>query len=205
MASLEKHGFIPIFDAMPDYRKLDDPEIVALLIEGDQGAYTEIYRRYHAGLYIHVFNKLRLREESRDIVHDLFSSLWQKKEELQIQTTLSAYLFSAARYRVFDLISRSQVKNKYLDSIREFSEQGDCITDHLVREKQLRELIDSEIAALPGKMREIFELSRKELLSHRAIADLLGLSEKTVKKQVNNSLKILRSKLGASVFTAFIL
>ncbi|HTD98526.1 MAG TPA: hypothetical protein VK668_04545 [Mucilaginibacter sp.] len=41
--------------------------------------------------YIHVFNKLRNREESRDIVHDLFSSLWQKKEELEIQATLSAY------------------------------------------------------------------------------------------------------------------
>lgn len=190
---------------MPDYRKLDDPELVALLVRGDQGAYTEIYQRYHAGLYIHVFNKLRLREESRDIVHDLFSSLWQKRETLVLQTTLAAYLFSAARYRVFDLISRSAVKNKYLDSIRDFAEGGEAITDHRIREKQLLELIDHEIAALPPRMREIFELSRKEHLSHQAIANLLGLSEKTVKKQVNNSLKILRSKLGSTIFTAFIL
>jgi RNA polymerase sigma-70 factor (family 1) len=190
---------------MLDYRKLSDQELSTLLAKGDGTAYTEIYRRYHTSLYIHVFNKLRLREESRDIVHDLFSSLWHNRESFRLQASLAAYLYSAARYRVFELISRTQVKNKYLDSIRAFEERGDCITDHPIREKQLQELIDREIAALPGKMREIFELSRKANLSHRAIAELLGLSEQTVKKQVNNSLKILRSKLGAVLYTAFIL
>ncbi len=66
-------------------------------------------------------------------------------------------------------------------------------------------IIEKEIGALPPKMREVFELSRKENLSHKEIAEKLNLSEKTVKKQVNNSLKILRSKLGMVVFTAFIL
>ena len=65
--------------------------------------------------------------------------------------------------------------------------------------------VEAEIAALPPKMREIFELSRKAHLTHRQIAEKLGLSEKTVKKQVNNSLKILRSKLGSALFTAFVL
>jgi RNA polymerase sigma-70 factor (ECF subfamily) len=185
--------------------KLSDDELVSLLNEGSQPAYTAIYNRYHAALYIHVFNKIRSREESRDIVHDLFSSLWLKRAELSLQTTLAAYLYTAARYRVFDLIARQQVRSKYIKSIIDFADHGHCITDHLIREKQLQELIDREIAALPEKMRQIFELSRKGNLSHRAIADLLGLSEKTVKKQVNNSLKILRSKLGVTLFTAFFL
>jgi RNA polymerase sigma-70 factor (ECF subfamily) len=185
--------------------KLDDDQLVALLNEGNNIAYAEIYNRYHAALYIHVFNKLRNREEARDIVHDLFSSLWVNREKLSISTTLAAYLYAAARYRVFDLIARRQVYNQYLESIRDFANKGDCVTDHLVREKQLQQIIDKEISALPTKMREIFELSRTGNLSHRAIAELLGLSEHTVKKQVNNSLKILRSKLGTAVFTAFIL
>lgn len=56
--------------------KLNDEELVSLLNKGSQVAYTEIYNRYHGALYIHVFNKIRSREESRDIVHDLFNSLW---------------------------------------------------------------------------------------------------------------------------------
>jgi RNA polymerase sigma-70 factor (ECF subfamily) len=185
--------------------KLGDDELVSLLNKGNQLAYTEIYNRYHAALYIHVFNKIRSREESRDIVHDLFSSLWIKREELSLQTTLAAYLYTAVRYRVFDFISHRQVSAKYMESISSFAIPGDGITDHLIRERQLQAQIDKEIATLPAKMREIFELSRKGNLSHRAIAEALGLSEQTVKKQVNNSLKIMRSKLGSTLFVAFIL
>lgn len=190
---------------MSRYDKLPDDELVTLLRQGDESAYTEIYHRYHAPLYIHVFNKLRNREESRDIVHDLFSQLWQKRTALAIQGSLASYLYAAARYRVFDLIDRSQVKNKYIDSIRKFAEEGTTQTDHRIREQQLLALIEKEIASLPPKMRQVFELSRKGGLSHRQIAGELNLSEKTVKKQVGNSLKILRSKLGVTVFTIFFL
>ena len=190
---------------MLKYSELNDNELTSLLNKGDQFAYTEIYYRYHAALYIHVFNKLRSREESRDIVQDLFANLWLKRERIDLQTTLSGYLYSAVRYRVFDLIAHQQVESKYIDSIKEFAKSGACITDYLIREKQLFALIDQEIAALPPKMRVVFELSRTTGLTHKQVAEKLQLSEKTVKKQINNSLKILRSKLSASLFTAFIL
>jgi RNA polymerase sigma-70 factor (ECF subfamily) len=138
-------------------------------------------------------------------VHDLFSDLWAKRQGLAIHTSLKAYLFAAARYRVFEWISRTQVRSQYMDSAAAFISAGECLTDHRIRERQLMELIDLEIAALPAKMREIFELSRNGGLSHRQIAEKLGLAETTVKKQVNNSLKVLRAKLGAAAFTAFIL
>ena len=190
---------------MTKYSELSDSKLAFLLNQGDQRAYTEIYHRYYAALYIHVYNKLRLREVSRDIVHDLFSNLWDKRESQHINTSLSAYLYAAARYRVFDYIAHSKVEAGYFKSIQDFALQAESNTDHLLREKQLIALIEAEIAALPSKMREIFELSRKAHLTHQQIAEQLGLSEKTVKKQVNNSLKILRTKLGSALFTAFIL
>lgn len=185
---------------MSYYNELTDSELVLLLKAGDNIAYTEIYNRYHGKLYIHVFNKMQSREDCKDVLHDLFISLWQNHAELEVHSTLSAYLYTAARYRVFDRISKKQVENKYLDSIRVFVEQGEYITDHRVRESQLRALIDREIAALPTKMKEIFNLSRKENLTHKQIATHLGLSEQTVKKQVQNALKILRTKVGACLF-----
>ena len=187
------------------YKTLSDDELAPLLQQGDQQAYTEIYARYHAGIYIHIFNRLRIREDSKDLVHDLFSNLWHKKEELNLHTSLKAYLYSAARYKVFDWISHREIQSKYVSSISNFIAAGECVTDHRIRERQLMELVESEIAALPPKMREIFELSRKGAFSHREIAEKLNISEKTVKKQVNNSLKILRAKLGTAIFTAFFL
>ncbi|RQO74964.1 RNA polymerase subunit sigma-70 [Pedobacter sp. KBW06] len=192
-------------EVKPEYIQLSDLELSNLLSEGDEIAYTEIYNRYHGLLYIHVFNKLRHREDSRDIVHDLFISLWNNREKLVLKTTLSSYLYTAVRYKVFDLISHREVASRYVESVSRFSEQEGGITDHAIREKQFLAIIEQEIAALPKKMREIFEMSRNGNLSHKEIAAELALSEKTVKKQINNSLKILRKKLGTALFTAFIL
>ncbi|SHF33777.1 RNA polymerase sigma-70 factor [Pedobacter caeni] len=188
-----------------EYIQLSDLELSSLLSAGDEIAYTEIYNRYHGALYIHVFNKLRHREDSRDIVHDLFISLWNNRDKLVLKTTLSAYLYTAVRYKVFDLISHREVASRYLESVVKFSEQEDGITDYVIREKQFLAIIEQEIAALPKKMRRVFEMSRMGNLSHKEIAAELDLSEKTVKKQINNSLKILRKKLGMAIFTAFIL
>ncbi|MNT81059.1 RNA polymerase sigma factor [compost metagenome] len=64
-------------------------------------------------------------------------------------------------------------------------------------------MIEKGIAELPPKMREVFELSRKHIMSHKEIAEQLNISEQTVRKQVNNALKILRSKLGMTLFLSF--
>jgi len=62
----------------------------------------------------------------------------------------------------------------------------------------LADLIEKEIQALPSKMRQIFELSRKQYLSYKEIAEQLEISEHTVKSQVSNALRILKLKLGVS-------
>ncbi|RZM28826.1 MAG: RNA polymerase subunit sigma-70, partial [Pedobacter sp.] len=68
--------------------------------------------------------------------------------------------------------------------------------DTLVRQRDLAYQIELEIKALPAKMREIFELSRKEYRTHKEISEYLNISDKTVKKQISNALHILKAKLG---------
>ncbi|HEY0274302.1 MAG TPA: sigma factor-like helix-turn-helix DNA-binding protein, partial [Chitinophaga sp.] len=75
--------------------------------------------------------------------------------------------------------------------------------DEQVRIKQLLEALEAEVARLPTQMRLIFEKSRKEHLSHQEIADELKISVLTVRKQINNSLRILRNKLGGLFFLIF--
>ncbi len=74
------------------------------------------------------------------------------------------------------------------------------LTDHLVREKQMKAIIEREISKLPKKMRIVFELSRNEHLSHKEIAETLNLSEQTVTDQIKKALKILRTRMGMCFF-----
>jgi RNA polymerase sigma-70 factor (ECF subfamily) len=163
---------------------------------GDRAAYTEIYKRYTGVLFAHAYHKLQDREEARDAVQELFAVLWSKRETISISSTLCGYLYSAVRNRVLNTILHKKIESGYISHLQKFTHQ-EAITDHLVREKELSLLIETEVAMLPSKMREIFELSRKSNLSHREIAHQLDISEKTVKNQVNNALKILRVKLGS--------
>lgn len=178
------------------YQQFTDQELTNLLKSGDTQAYTEIYDRYIFVLLNHVYNKTGNREEAKDIVHEVFTRLWAGREQLEITGSLAGFLYISARNIVLNQVARKKVEWKYLDSMLRFLEQPQSITDHRVRESQLIALIEKEIAALPPKMREVFELSRKEHLSHVEIAERLHISVQTVSKHITNALRILRIKLG---------
>ena len=181
---------------MADYSKITDQELVDLVKDDDQAAFTEIFDRYNGPLYIHAFKRLQDREECRDLIQELLTTFWLKRKELQITSTLSGYLFVSVRNRVFNLLTKKKLNAAYVTAIQHIELKNSFSTDHLVRAKQLTIIIDREIAALPPRTSEIFELSRKRFMSHKEIATHLNISEQTVKTTVNNALKILRIKLG---------
>lgn len=178
------------------YQSFSDEDLILLLQEGQERAFTEIYERYHSLLYIYADKKLQNKQESQDVIQEVLFTLWNKRSNFSIQSTLASYLFTAVRNKAFDLFAHKKVQAKYLASLQGFMDQSDDATDHLVRENDLRALIEKEIQALPPKMREIFQLSRRERLSHREIAELLSISEHTVNTQIKRALKVLRARLG---------
>ncbi|OOQ56727.1 RNA polymerase sigma factor [Mucilaginibacter pedocola] len=181
-------------------RDISDQDLVSLLREGNKDAYTEIYNRYKWLLHAHAYKKLGDRDAANDLVQELFTSLWTRRGDIVLISTLSAYLYTAVRNRVLNMMEHKQVESKYIDSLAAYTSNYVAGTDHLVREKQLMAIIETEIAALPPKMREVFELSRKSHLSHKEIAEQLNISEETVKKQVKNALKVLRVRLGLVLY-----
>lgn len=192
---------------MDAVKTLSDAELVDLLKSGDQLAYTEIYDRYILILLNHAYNKTRDREEAKDIVHEVFTTLWARRENFNCQSNLSGYLYAAVRNNILNQVVHNDVKGKYLASIAQFINYNNSqvITDHLVREHQLSSIIEKEIAELPPKMREVFELSRKQHFSHKQIAEMLEISEQTVSKHVTNALRILRVRLGIFIYLVWLI
>lgn len=189
---------------MKDLRSASDQELVALLKGADHAAFTEIYNRYSVPVLYQINQMLRDRESSRDLLQDLFVVLWNKPENLQRNTNLRAYLYVAARNRVFDLIEKGKVRNDYLSAVATYASEVSLDTLNELDERELSRNIQKEIDALPPKMREVFELSRKENLSHLEIAEKLGISDKTVKKHINKALHVLREKVGPYTATGLI-
>jgi len=185
------------------YHACSDAELVLLLTTGDHRAYTEIYNRYVALLYRHAHKVLRDTDACNDVVQDVFLAVWNNRESLRITDSLAAYLYKAIKNRALDLISHQHVVEKYVESIRDFANQGLCITEERIREKELLAIIEAEKAKLPPRTRQVYELNREQELSYREIGERFNVSEKTVKKQVHNALRVIRIKISSLLTLLF--
>lgn len=190
---------------MDNYKQLTDKVLISFLKQKDRNAFAEIYDRYSMIVYFKVNQVLRDDSLSKDLVQDLFVTIWEKSFNIKEDANLAAYLYAASRNRVLNLIQKGKTKSDYLNEIGRYSEQISEETMEKLDEKELMMLIVNEIAKLPPRMREVFQLSRIEDLSHREIAEQLNISESTVKKQVQNALKILRARLSEYSVHSFLL
>jgi len=165
----------------------------------DQEAFKEIFERYNALLYSHVVNKLDNEEEARDLVQDIFIALWEKRSTIH-EINIAGYLFTAARNKVLNNIRHRKIINRFEQDFKNFA--GDHAANNVessLDKRELETIIEMEIAALPERMRQVFELSRKGHLAHQEIADQLGISKHTVNDHIKASLKILRRKVKMAV------
>ncbi|WGQ11006.1 RNA polymerase sigma-70 factor [Pedobacter gandavensis] len=180
-----------------------DQELMQLLREGNREVYMVIYKKYQRLLFLYAFRKLNNQGEAEDVVQEVFISFWNKRHILSLDINIAGYLYRAVRNRSLNIFAHREIEAKYLESLDDFLGSNYESADSLIREHQIAALIAQEIDRLPAKMREVFELSRKDHLSYKEIALALNISEYTVATQVKRALKILRTKLGACVFLHF--
>lgn len=184
---------------------IDEHALLHKLRQGDVVAFEAIYLRYSGVLYSHAIKQLRDQDSAKDIVQDIFMSLWKNRADLLITGALSSYLFQSVRNRIINLKLKDQRYQDYISTFSTFLIDFKSDTDHLVREKMLAELIDAEIASLPPKMKKVFELSRKEGLSHKEIAIHLQITEQSVRSHVKGALRILRLRFGVVILSIFLI
>ncbi|TQM51628.1 RNA polymerase sigma-70 factor (ECF subfamily) [Arcticibacter tournemirensis] len=185
------------------YHSYSDQELTALLRSGDRAAFSEVYQRYWPLLYRHARKLLHIDEAAKDIVQDVFISLWTAATEFDAQTALSPYLYASTRNKILNWYRHNKIANVHLESLGDFMTAGSNVTDHLAGERMLAKQIEKEIENLPPRMREVFELKRKQNLSYKQIAIAMNISELTVKTQMNKAIRILRGKFGNSMNVFF--
>jgi RNA polymerase sigma-70 factor (ECF subfamily) len=186
------------------YISYPDAILTDLLKTDDEAAFNEIFNRYDRLLFIYAYKKLQDKEEAKDVVQDVFINLWSVRKNLGLTGELNVYLYACVRNRALNLLRSKNNMDKYIGSLQSFMEDNKD-ADYLIREKDISSLIEKEIAALPPKMREVFELRRKEYLKNKEIAQRLNISEQTVATHIKRALKILRVKLGLMLYLSILL
>ena len=188
---------------MTAYKKLTDEQLVILLKKGDQAAFTEIYLRYSEKLAGFAASKLYSLDDARDLLHDLFVTFWETRDELNITSNLQSYLFTILRRRIIDKIRKNVTRGEYAVMLQSLTAAHHSGTEQQIAEKELQQQIKKALNELPPRVKEIYQLSREENLNTREIAQKLNLSEQTVKNQLTVALKHLRQALGSIALATF--
>ena len=171
----------------------DEVHLLFSLSEGKEEALKMLYQKYWQQLFMSAYNVLKDKEACEDIVQEIFIRLWQRRASLNISSSLSAYLFTATRYMVFQQLKKSNVRSGLFEDLEE--RVWTDAPDIPLYTKDLQERIHAEVENLPEKCRNIYKLSREQNLSYKAIADHLQISPKTVENQLSIALKKLRDAL----------
>lgn len=173
----------------------DDRSLLLALQQGSSEAFAEIYRRYARMLFLEAYRKIGAREVCEDILQDVFSALWARREELQPDKSLKAYLRGALRHKVIDYYRLSCLRLKHLGALTTLLDKPETSpTEEALHAKESASALHQHIQSLSGSVRTIFLLSRNEGLSIDDISQKLQLSNQTVRNQISKALKLLRHK-----------
>ena len=85
---------------MLNYSLYTDHELTSLLKEDDHAAFTEIYKRYWKKMLLIAWNHSNDNTESKDIVHEVFISLWDRRRSVEV-LNLAAFLATSVKFSIY--------------------------------------------------------------------------------------------------------
>lgn len=155
--------------------------------------FEEMFRTYFSSLCYFAQKYIPDLDSSKEIVHSIFISIWEKREEFDFEKPAKSYLFTSVYNRCMNYI-RDQKKFVDNENSEMLLENEAVYNDHL-EAAELESRIWKVINSLPEKCREVFVLNRFEGKKYAEIADNLNISVKTVEAQMSKALKVLRDHL----------
>lgn len=169
-----------------------DEQLLVLLQEENRDGFGLIYQKYWATLYNSAYKRLRDDELSKDVVQNVFTDLWLRRAEVNIQN-LPAYLHTAVRFQVYKQAAK-QPQASALFTDLEDKLLSPFQADTTLINEELSKLVELWIMALPEKRRKIFLMHYYEDLPTHQIAQQLNISQKTVQNQLNTASTYIRAR-----------
>ena len=171
----------------------EDQSLLLAIKNGNEKAFDTLFRKYYPMLCAYG-NKFVELEDAEECVQDAMLWLWENKDMLVIQSSLSNYLFSIVHHRAINRIKQQEVKSRVENYF--YEEMQSLIDDtnfYLIEELTIR--IQEAVETLPESYKEAFVMHRFKNMSYKEIAGILGVSPKTIDYRIQQALKQLRIEL----------
>lgn len=184
---------------------MNESLLIEQLRNSSETAFNAIYNMYARALLAFCHQYTKSMEEAEDIVQEVFTGLWKSRANLQRDTTLRPLLLTMSRNRLINAYRRT-VNSPVFEEFTEY--RGSTAADDASRKMEYDEFVGRMrrvLDGMPATQRSVIELTRFHGKTNREAAEMLGLSEQTVKNQVSLGLKTMRSELLRVILTLWLL
>jgi len=172
----------------------EETSLVDAIKHGDKDAFARLYRRHFSELCDISFYLTRDKEVAKEMVQDTFLVIWEKREDWQPKGSIRSYLFRAVKNRSLDHLKHVKVERGW-QKMQQVETNGSHSGEESISQKELAAAIDKSVDELPEKCRIIFIMNRNQGFTYGEIAEIQGISQKTVETQIGRALKKLRESL----------
>jgi RNA polymerase sigma-70 factor (ECF subfamily) len=173
-----------------------DLELVRRVRLGDEGAFEQIFRTYYARLVSFARTGIDSQDLAEETVQEVFLHIWMRRESWVVERSLAAYMFRAVRNRISNARRSLRLETSYNADIARETDGGlDVSGDGRLHEAEIEAALAKALALLPDRARQVFLLSRRQHLTYAEIAEVIGISVKTVEMHMARALSQLRLAL----------
>ena len=173
----------------------DSQFLINRLRRGEESAYELLFSEFYRVLTVFANKYVHDMETAKEIVQDLFVHLYEKRENLDINSSLKSYLFRSTHNRCINYINAQKIRSQHADYVMKTTDIKEDILEQEVNKTELEHALFTAINQLPPKCQSIFKMNRFDGLSNTEIAERLRLSKRTVETQISKALRILRIKI----------
>jgi len=170
----------------------NDDVVFKQLKQGSVSSFNLLFDKYYHELCSFSNIIISNQQLAEEVVADVFVKIWQKKEFIEITTSVKSYLYKSTKNTTISYLRKKKVDEVSLDDIFNLQEENSSNPESIIIQGETLEQIKDVLSILPKKSKMVFQMHRFNQLKYKDIAEIMNVSVKSIEKHMSKSMKILR-------------